>query len=137
MPLLRSFMKFFAAGHTIFPISALELFSVDILEGEWGTEGSIIIWKYFVDGKAYLAKEVVETIDKENNSITFNVLEGDLLQLYKSFKFMVQVGLRDNGSRVHWIMKYEKLHDHIPDPYSMIEPATVMVKDIDAYLIQG
>ncbi|KAI4354373.1 hypothetical protein L6164_003240 [Bauhinia variegata] len=111
--------------------------SVGIHEGEWGIEGSIIVWKCLVDGKPMEAKEVVETIDKENNSITFKVLEGHILQIYKSFKFIVQVSPKENGSILNWTMEYEKLHYQVPDPHSLIKAATVMVKDIDANLIQA
>ncbi|KAI4357628.1 hypothetical protein L6164_001565 [Bauhinia variegata] len=111
--------------------------SVDLLEGEWGTEGSIILWKFLVDGRIHVSKEVVETLNKEDYSITCKVIEGDLLQHFKSFKFIVQVTPKDKGSVVHWAMEYEKQHDHIPDPHSMIQAATVMVEDIDAHITRG
>ncbi|XP_061341106.1 MLP-like protein 34 [Gastrolobium bilobum] len=108
---------------------------VEILEGEWGTEGSIIFWNYVIDGKACVAKEAVEAIDKGNNKTTFKVLEGDLLQHYKSFNFIIQVIPQKEGSMVHWTMEYEKLKDHFPDPHSLLQWAIELIRDIDAHLI--
>ena len=67
-----------------------------------GTKGFVIFWNYVHDGKVCVAKEVVESIDSENNKVTFKLIEGDLLQDYKSFKFIIQVSSQQNGSVVHW-----------------------------------
>jgi len=47
-----------------------------------------------------VAKEVVDDIDRENCKLRFKVLEGDLLGLYKSFKFNLQVTPKENDSVV-------------------------------------
>jgi hypothetical protein len=44
--------------------------------------------KSCIDGQAKVAKEKIEAIDDTNKSITFKVIEGDLLQEYKSFKMV-------------------------------------------------
>ncbi|KAL9321731.1 hypothetical protein ACSQ67_009784 [Phaseolus vulgaris] len=94
----NSSMMFFATGHTILPTFYLKKYkSVQIHKGEWGTVGSIISWNYTLDGKKVVAKEVVEGIDKENCKVSFKVLEGDLLGLYKSFKLNLQVTPKGNG----------------------------------------
>ena len=77
---------------------------------------------------------MIEAIDKENNKIIFKVLEGDLLQDYKSFKFILQVTPLQNGSVVDWIIEYEKLKDHIPDPHSLKQILIEMSNEIDAHL---
>ena len=82
-----------------------------------------------------MAKELVEAIDRENNKITFKVLEGDLLEHYKSFRFIIHVVQQKEGSVVHWTMEYEKLKGHIPDPHSLLQLAIEVSKDIDAHLI--
>ncbi|KAF7827664.1 MLP-like protein 28 [Senna tora] len=112
---------FCSRTHHIANVCPEKVQGVEIHDGEWGTEGSIICWNYVHDGKKCVAKEVVESIDREKNKITFKVLEGDLLKEYKSFKFIIQVIPQKKGSRVHWIMEYEKLKHHIPDPHSMLE----------------
>ncbi|KAF7842216.1 MLP-like protein 28 [Senna tora] len=121
--------------HHIANVCPEKVQGVDIHEGEWGTEGSIVIWNYVHDGKKCASKELVESIDTENNKITFKVLEGDLLEHYKSFKFILQVIPQDKGSTAHWILEYEKLKDHVPDPHTMLQLTIDLSKDIDAHLI--
>ncbi|KAI9071873.1 hypothetical protein K1719_002598 [Acacia pycnantha] len=109
--------------------------SVDIHEGEWGSQGSIIFWNYIHDGKKCVAKELVESIDKENNKITFKVLEGDLMEHYKSFRITVEVFPEEEGSVVHLTFDYEKLKDHTPDPHTLLQLGIDMSKDLDAHLV--
>ncbi|KAL4286394.1 hypothetical protein AHAS_Ahas19G0081800 [Arachis hypogaea] len=69
--------------------------SVVIHEGGWGTERSIISWNY---------------------------VYGDLLNHYKSFKFLLHaVPKKDGGSMVHWTMEYEKINDNTSDPHTLME----------------
>ena len=77
---------------------------------------------------------MIEAIDKENNKIIFKVLEGDLLQNYKSCKFILQVTPQQNGGVVHWIIEYEKLKDHISDPHSLKQLCIELSNDMDAHL---
>ena len=53
------------------------------------------------DGKAVLSKEVLITIDDKNHSVTLKMIEGLLMESYKSFKFIVQATPMDEGSLVH------------------------------------
>ncbi|TYH25591.1 hypothetical protein ES288_A03G181500v1 [Gossypium darwinii] len=73
------------------------------------------------DGKAKKAKEVVEAVDPDKNLITFRVIEGDLMEEYKSFVAMILVSPKseDSGSIVHWTLEYEKLHDGIAHPETL------------------
>ncbi|XP_048428966.1 MLP-like protein 31 isoform X2 [Pyrus x bretschneideri] len=70
--------------HHISNASNRNIQGCDLHEGDWGTVGSVVYWNYFHDGKAKVAKDLVEAIDAENNMITFKVIEGDLLEHYKS-----------------------------------------------------
>ena len=81
-----------------------------------------------------MAKEVVEKIDPSKNLITFNEIEGDLLEHYKSIKATIHVTPKNKGSVVHWIFEYEKLHGEIQDPHSLMQLATELGQDIDAHL---
>ncbi|XP_022979961.1 MLP-like protein 43 [Cucurbita maxima] len=123
--------------HHISNVSTDKVHGVDLLEGEWGEVGSIICWRYFHDGKARVAKERIEAVDEENNSITFTVIEGDLTEKYKSFKFNIQCIPKEKGSVIHWVLEYEKLHDKIPDSHTMLQFCVEMSKDIDAHLMEG
>ncbi|XP_061341108.1 MLP-like protein 43 [Gastrolobium bilobum] len=126
---------FCSRTHHLANVCPEKIQGVEIHEGEWGTEGSIVFWNYVHDGKACVAKELVEAIDTENNTITFKVLEGDLLEHYKSFRITIHVIPQEEGSVAHWTMEYEKLKDHIPDPHTLLQLAIDVSHDIDSHLI--
>ncbi|XP_048428873.1 MLP-like protein 28 [Pyrus x bretschneideri] len=86
------------------------------------------------DEKVKVAKELVEAIDAENNLITFKVIEGDLLEHYKSFKVTIHATPKGEGCNVHWTMEYEKHHDDIEGPHTLLQFAVEVSKDIDAHL---
>lgn len=88
------------------------------------------------DGVPEVAKEIIEAIDDENNSTTFKVIEGHLLEKYKNFHLIVQATQKEEGSLVHWILKYEKVSEDIPEPKGMLKLAIDVTKDIDAHLME-
>ncbi|WVZ01280.1 hypothetical protein V8G54_027349 [Vigna mungo] len=108
--------------------------SIDINEGEWGTEGSIISWKYVHDGKNCVAKEVIGDIDRENYKVSFKVIEGDLLQNYTSFKFVMQFIPKENGNVTKLVLEYEKQNYDTPDPLTMIQLANEVIEKVGAFL---
>jgi hypothetical protein len=87
-------------------------------------------------GKTCFCKERIEDIDKENNKITYKVLGGELLEDYKSFKFIMQIvpNPQREGSVVHWIVEYEKLNNNVPNPHSMFHLSVEVLKYVDAHL---
>ncbi|KAF7808723.1 MLP-like protein 28 [Senna tora] len=69
------------------------------------------------------------------HSITFKVVEGDLLEDYKSFKFIIKLTPHLlEGSLVNWTLEYEKLKEDTPDPHSLLEKVLEVSKHIDASL---
>ncbi|KAK7360416.1 hypothetical protein VNO77_02409 [Canavalia gladiata] len=121
--------------HHIAKICPDKVQAVNIHKGEWGSVGSIISWNYVHEGKACVAKEVIEDIDKKNNKMIFKVIEGDLVEeFYKSFKLLLEVIPKGNGSEVHWVLEYEKQNDNVPDPHTILHFLTHTSKDIDAYI---
>ncbi|KAF3431976.1 hypothetical protein FNV43_RR26910 [Rhamnella rubrinervis] len=107
----------------------------DLHEGEWGAVGSVICWKYFHDGKPKVAKELVEAIDDENNTITFKVLEGDLMEHYKNFRITIKcIPNGDKESVIRWSVEYEKIHDEIIDPHTLLEFFNDLSKDLEKHL---
>ncbi|KAB2620032.1 MLP-like protein 28 [Pyrus ussuriensis x Pyrus communis] len=117
--------------HHISNVSNSNIQGCDLHEGDWGTVGSVVYWNYF---HAKFAEELVEAIDAENNLITFKVIEGDLLEHYKSFKVTIQATPKGEGCNVHWTTEYEKHHDDIEDPHTLLQFAFEVSKDIDAHL---
>ncbi|RID53611.1 hypothetical protein BRARA_G00993 [Brassica rapa] len=83
----------------------------DLHDGEWGKVGSIISWNYMHDGKAKVAKERIEVVEPEKKLIKFKVLEGDLMEEFKSFLITIQVTPKQggNGSIVKWHFEYKNL----------------------------
>ncbi|KAM3753207.1 hypothetical protein ACB098_03G076400 [Castanea mollissima] len=89
------------------------------------------------DGKTSVAKEIIEAIDMENKSVTFKVIEGDLLEHYKSLKLIIEVSQKDEGNLVHWIIQYEKLNEDVVDPHTLLQFVVDVTKDIDSHLAQA
>ncbi|MCA2150961.1 MLP-like protein 43 [Mangifera indica] len=122
--------------HHISNVCPEKIQGVDLHEGDWGNSGSVICWNYMHDGVPEVAKEIIEAIDDEINSTTFKVIEGHLLDKYKSFLFIVQASQKEEGSLVHWTLKYEKVSEEVPEPKGMLKLAIDVTKDIDAHLIK-
>ncbi|XP_039040594.1 MLP-like protein 31 [Hibiscus syriacus] len=122
--------------HHVHHTSSDKIQGCDLHDGEFGKVGTILNWTYVHDGKAKKAKELVEAVDPAKNLITFRVLEGDLLEDYKSFVFAIQASPNrgGSGSVVHWTLEYEKLHEGIDHPESMVEFVKDLSIDIDAHL---
>lgn len=87
------------------------------------------------DGKTTVATDLIEAVDDEKNSVTFKVVDGPLLEYYKSFRLIVQATPKgDQSSLVHLIVEYEKLHDQVPDPHSLLQFVADLSKDMGAHL---
>lgn len=151
--------------HDIPTMSSNKIPKTEHHEGELGSEGAILTWHYvrgtyvpcilihqifkqllswliiydwwWLDGKVETVKTVVEKIDAEKNAVRFKVVEGDLLKEFKWFVSAVQVSPKGNGegSVVHWDLEFEKIHDKVPHPHSLIDLVIGMSKDIDTFLI--
>ncbi|KAL9148791.1 hypothetical protein ABFS82_12G066500 [Erythranthe guttata] len=105
----------------------------DLHHGEWGTVGSVIFWNYTHDSKECVAKEIIEAIDEEKKSVTFNIVEGDLMELYKTFKATVHVDTDGEDNLVTWTFVYEKLNEDVPDPHTLMEFCVKLTKDIESH----
>ncbi|CAI9296882.1 unnamed protein product [Lactuca saligna] len=104
---------------------------VDLHEGEWGVVGSVIVWDFIHDGKAKVAKEVIEAIDEEKKSVCFKVIGGDILEAYKTFLITVHVDTNGEENIVTWTFHYEKLNENIDDPQTLMDFCLTVTKDIE------
>lgn len=84
-----------------------------------------------ISGCPMTAKAKIETLDNENKSITFAVLEGDILSFYTSFKAKLEV--MDAGY-AKWSIEYEKADESAPDQEVYRNFAVTLFKGLDAYL---
>ncbi|KAI8023885.1 hypothetical protein LOK49_LG03G00964 [Camellia lanceoleosa] len=105
--------------------------------GDWGHVGSVISWNYTHDGKKKVTKEVIEAIDEENKSVTFKVIEGDLTELYRTFKFTVHVDTKGENNLVTWTFEYEKKSEDVEDPNTLMDFTINVTKDIATHHLKS
>jgi len=87
----------------------------------------------FAGGKEIVVKDVIEEIDDEKKLIKKKVIEGDLLDYYKSFYVTIQVEIKGENNLVTWIMEYEKKNANVPDPHTLMELCINVTKDIETH----
>ncbi|XAR72232.1 hypothetical protein NMG60_11018802 [Bertholletia excelsa] len=80
-----------------------------------------------------VAKDIIEAIDEENKSVTFKVIEGDLIELYKTFIATVHVDTKGDKNLVTWTFEYEKLNEGVEDPTTLLDWVVTLTKDIEAH----
>ncbi|KAK4423438.1 Kirola [Sesamum alatum] len=86
------------------------------------------------DGEKKLSKERLEAIDEKNKSIRYKVVEGSLLEVYKSFEATMGVESNGEDKTVTWILEYEKKSETVlPDPHTLMDMCVVMTKDIERH----
>ncbi|KAI3453137.1 hypothetical protein Pfo_009800 [Paulownia fortunei] len=95
--------------------------SVDLQGGQWGTVGLVILWHYTQDGEKKVAKEITEAIDEKMKSITFKVIEGDLMELFKAFNFIVNVDTNGEDNLA------------VPDPRTLMDLGLSLTKAIERH----
>ncbi|KAI5677883.1 hypothetical protein M9H77_08833 [Catharanthus roseus] len=104
-----------------------------VLEGKLGKVGSKVFWHYNHDGKDKVAKEIIEEINEEKQSMRFKVIEGDLMEIYKNFYIIYHVDTNGPDSLVTWTLEYEKLREDYPHPGTLLNFLLHMVEDIEAH----
>ncbi|WMV22919.1 hypothetical protein MTR67_016304 [Solanum verrucosum] len=105
----------------------------EIHEGEKGKIGSVASWKYYEDGKEMFAKTVIDAIDPQKNSITWNAIEGNLLDLYNSFTVIT-------SSEHQWMtytLVYEKKTKDTPEPLAILDYYIGLIKDVEGHLLKN
>ncbi|XP_015072220.1 kirola-like [Solanum pennellii] len=123
---------FHSNTHHVPNISPSKVNRFEIHQGGIIKVGSIVSWKYYTDGKEKFAKEVIESIDPHNKSITWKVIEGDVLDLYNSFKVIT-------SSEHEWTtltFVYEKKNEDILKPLTVFGVWIDVIKEIDGHLFK-
>ncbi|KAE8667197.1 hypothetical protein F3Y22_tig00112429pilonHSYRG00007 [Hibiscus syriacus] len=123
--------------HHVHHTNSEKVQSCDLHEGEFGKPGAKIFWKYALDGKPKTVKHVVD-YDHDNKSIVFAMLEGSLMEEYKSFVVTIQTLPKKDGKGcvAHWIVEYERLHEGIGHPESMRQFFIELARDVGAHLVK-
>ena len=61
------------------------------------------------------------------------------MEHYKTFKLTVHCipkSQGEQGSIVHWTIEYEKLHDEIIDPHTLVQFCVDVSKDLEVHLLE-
>lgn len=83
----------------------------------------------------------MEEVDEENRSITFKVMEGEVLRhQYKHLKVTIQVDPKKEeegggGCIVKWSFDYEKWNDDVPPPEGYMDIAVKATTGIEAHFL--
>lgn len=88
----------------------------------------------FVDGNKQFVKHNIEAVDETNKLLTWKVLEGDLIKIYKSFTVHIKVDGTGDNSTLTWTLEYEKMNENIPDPDSLVVAVQNVTKFVEARL---
>ncbi|KAG8382756.1 hypothetical protein BUALT_Bualt05G0110400 [Buddleja alternifolia] len=131
------FYKLIKEPHLISNICPDTIQSVDLLSGHWGAVGSVVVWTCVLDGEKMVAKEMIESIDENMKSITYKVLDGDLLKMYKTFKFIINVDKNGEDNLVTWTLEYEKMTEDVPDPCRLMDASVDGEKNVSKEFIQS
>ncbi|KAL3510570.1 hypothetical protein ACH5RR_029971 [Cinchona calisaya] len=105
--------------------------SFSLLKGAWGTVGSVVFGTYTLEGKKNMVKATIDAVDDSTKLITYKVIEGDLMKLYKTISVTLQVDTHGDEKFVTWTMEYLKLSPSIPDPNSLMDLALTITKGIE------
>lgn len=88
----------------------------------------------YVDGKAQVAKQSLHNIDEGKKQISFKMLEGDLLELYKNMIITAHVETKGGVDFVTWTIEYELVNADNPHPLSLLGFTLEFTKDIEAHV---
>ncbi|KAM0012277.1 putative Bet v I/Major latex protein [Helianthus debilis subsp. tardiflorus] len=89
------------------------------------------------NGKDCVVKTLVKDINEAKKSVTFEVIEGDLLEQYKTFVLHIHVDKHGVNNLVTWTVEYEKLNPNVPDPDSLMEFYKKVAKDIETHHLKN
>ncbi|KAG2320943.1 hypothetical protein Bca4012_056037 [Brassica carinata] len=105
--------------------------------GQMGRVGTLITWNYVLDGKPNVAKDRIEAVDPKKNMIKLKVIEGDLMQEFKSFLITIQVTPKQGGPGgvAKLKMTYERIDENVAHPETLLQTGVEMFKDIDEMLL--
>ncbi|KAL1569807.1 MLP-like protein 43 isoform X3 [Salvia divinorum] len=105
--------------------------SAEVTEGELGVVGCITTWTYTIGGVGMSMKVLTEVIDDATKTMKLTVLEGDVLQLYKSFA--CTLGVSEGSAK--WTIEYEKTTILSPPPEIYVPVLVTLLTLVDAFLL--
>jgi hypothetical protein len=82
-----------------------------------------------------VSKEKIEAFDEGKRTLSFSVIEGDLLNYYKVFKCHITVVPKGAGSLAKWSSEFQKATEEIPDPHVIKDFVVKNFQELDAYVL--
>ncbi|KAL3731351.1 hypothetical protein ACJRO7_028258 [Eucalyptus globulus] len=116
-------------------ISPDKLRSIEVIEGDGKSVGSVRLWTYFL-GDSVVAKDKIDAIDEGNKSITFDIIGGEVTKYFARYKANIQLVSTGQNNFVKWSVEYEKMNEQVPDPHPQLDFLITMTKEVDNYLVQ-
>lgn len=84
-----------------------------------------------------MTKEMVEVIDEEKKLLTLKLIDGDLSELYKTFRATFHVETNGDIDSVTWTLEYEKHNDDVEDPLTILGLLINLTRDIESHHLKG
>ncbi|RZC86477.1 hypothetical protein C5167_030553 [Papaver somniferum] len=136
------FYSFLKNDMTTLPQVCPHMFkSFEILAGDGKSAGTIWIVK-FATGTSHeeMVKEKIVAMDDESRTISFSIIEGDLLRKFPKVDYTMTVTPivtqegREKSCLVKMCAKYEKQNEDTPPPHEYMEMTSFMNKAIASHL---
>ncbi|CDP20847.1 unnamed protein product [Coffea canephora] len=130
------FHTFAGKAHQLPSLCSDKMHGIDVHEGDWKTTGSVKLLTYAIDGKVETVKERIG-VDEENRTITYEVLEGHILEQYKTYKAKFQVISKGDSNFAKWGIEYENFSENERPPFHYLQWLVHAAKDVDASLLKA
>ncbi|KAI3467489.1 hypothetical protein Pfo_024152 [Paulownia fortunei] len=125
---------------TVFPKALPHHYqSIEVLEGDGKSVGSVRLVNYS-PGLSEISKptkEKIELVDEGNKTLSYSVIDGDVLKYYNNFKASLSVIPKGDGSLVKWSCEFDKASEEVPNPDLVRDFAIKNFQDLDAYILGG
>ncbi|CAL1413670.1 unnamed protein product [Linum trigynum] len=118
---------------TLFPKAFPDQYkSIEVLQGDGKAPGSIRLFTY-ADGSPLVkvSKESIDSVDEAKRSVSYSVIEGDLLKYYCTFKGHIVVAPKEEGCLVKWTCEYERVSDDVEVPHVIKDFVVKNFKEVD------
>jgi len=90
------------------------------------------------DGKVTTCLESIESVDKENKTITYKFFGEDVDPNFKVFKLIFQAIDKEQGGAItKWTIEYERVSEEVDPPYGYMEFYHKCTIDMDAHLVKA
>nr|ABK24165.1 unknown [Picea sitchensis] len=124
---------------SVFPkIMPTQFKSIEMIEGDGKSVGSTRHIKYGEGMKMLThATERIDAVDETNMTVTYTVIEGEILSIYKVFRPTLKVipGADANSCSVSWTVEFEPAGNETPPSDPIKEAAISMFKTVEGYLL--